>query len=435
MSIRRRLVVWLLSSVLVAGLAAAVVTFLQAREQANTLFDYQLRQLALTLRDRAFSLQRFAEALGDEEAGDFVIAVWGADGELLYRSHALEMPVPQATGFADVRTSLGSWRVFATWHRGLTIQVAQHRLAREQLALRAAWRTLLPFLLALPVMGWLIWRVVGRETRGVSRAAQAIARRTPESLEPVDAGAVPEEVEPLVVALNGLLARLGGSLAQQRQFIADAAHELRTPLTALKLQLQLAERARDEAQRAQAHAVLREGIERATRVVEQLLTLARADPDASKSGWSTVDLGELAHAIVRVAQPLAASKGLALHAGVTPPAAVHGDALALRAMAENLLDNALRYTAAGKVEVRVRPGAPGETVLEVEDSGPGIPEADRARVFDRFHRGEDAAPGGAGLGLAIAKRIAERHGGRIELADPPSGQGLVARVSLPLSPA
>ncbi|HEX7606963.1 MAG TPA: histidine kinase dimerization/phospho-acceptor domain-containing protein, partial [Usitatibacter sp.] len=239
MSMRRRLLFWLLSTVLVAGLAATAVVFYQARQQANELFDYQLRQLAMTLRDRTFEPSGFAEAVQGAEGLDFVIDVWSPDGRLIYESHP-NLLVPQATqpGFADVHTKIGTWRVFSTWYRGLTIQVAQYKLAREALALGAAWRTLAPFLLALPLMGWLIWRLVGREVRVLETTAQAVAKRTPESLEPIESEAVPEEVQPLVDALNGLMGRLGGALAQQRQFIADAAHELRTPLTALRLQLQ-----------------------------------------------------------------------------------------------------------------------------------------------------------------------------------------------------
>ncbi len=432
-SMRRRLLVWLLLAVLLGGLTAAVVVFYQARQQANQLFDYQLRQLALALRDRSYSPGELAEALREEAGSDFVIQVWSPDGRLVYGSHShLDAPGPVSPGFADVETSLGRWRVFATYHRGLTIQVAQHRLAREALALAAAWRTLLPFLLVLPVMGWLIWRLMGREVKVLETTAQAIARRNPESLEPIDAASVPEEVQPLVDSLNGLMGRLGTALAQQRQFIADAAHELRTPLTALRLQLQLAERARDEAERARAHAVLREGIGRAVHVVEQLLALARADPEAGNVAASAVDLGEVARAVVHELEAAAAAKGLAVRLEAAEAVIVHGNRATLHALAENLLDNAIRYSDAGPIEVRVRREAP-HAILEVEDRGPGIAPPERERVFDRFYRGESAGEGGSGLGLAIVRRVAERHGGRVELLDAPGGRGLLARVVLSLA--
>lgn len=436
MSMRRRLLFWLLSSVLAGGLAAAAVVFFQARSEANDLFDYQLRQLALTLRDRTFSARELAEALQGEEASDFVIQVWGRDGTRLYISHPhLRVPGAVQLGFSDIETPEGRWRVFAIQQRGLTIQVAQPQAVREELALAAAWRTLMPFLVALPLMGFLIWRLVGQEVKFLEATAQAVAKRSPESLEPIGGERVPEEIQPLVGALNELLGRLGGALAHERQFIADAAHELRTPLTALRLQLQLAERARDAAERDKAHGMLREGIARAVHLVEQLLTLARQDPEAPMATPAEVDIAELARTIAQADETAAAAKGLTLSASAEGPVVVHGDRAALRALIENLVDNAIRYTPSGAIAVRAWLQG-GDAILEVEDSGAGIPAAERQRVFDRFYRGESAAQGGTGLGLAIVRRIAERHGGAVELLDPPAGPGLLVRVRLPaLSPA
>ncbi len=435
MSIRRRLLVWLLSSVLAGGLGAAAVVFFQARDEVNEIFDYQLRQLALTLRDRTYFARQLAEVLQGEEALDFVIQVWAPDGTELYESHPqLHVPGAVQLGFGRVENAQGQWRVFAIQQRGLTIQVAQPMVVRDRVAFEAAWRTLVPFLVALPLMGLLIWRLVGRELRFLESTAEAVARRTPESLEPIRERGVPEEIRPLVDALNGLLGRLGGALAHQRQFVADAAHELRTPLTALRLQLQLAERARDPDERDQAHRTLREGIARAVRLVEQLLALARIDPDAPADAAGVVDLAGLAHSVVDAQQPNAAARGVALEARAQGEVAATGDRAALRTLLDNLVDNALRHAGTGPVAVSAaREG--GAAVLEVEDHGPGIPAAERERVFDRFYRGEGAAEGGSGLGLAIVRRIVERHGGRVELLDARSGTGLRVRVLLPAAPA
>ncbi len=437
-SMRRRMLVWLLSSVLVGGLAATVVVYFQAREQSNEIFDYQLRQLALTLRDRTYSVTQFAEALSGDEALDFVIQVWGSDGHQIYHSHPnLQLPPPRQVGFDDVSAAKGKWRVYVIQQRGLTIEVAQPAAVRDELAFNAAWRTLLPFLLALPLMGLPTWPLVGEEMRVLETRAQAIARRSPESLDPIESRTVPEEVRPLVDALNGLLSRLDTALSHQRQFIADAAHELRTPLTALKLQLQLAERAPDDAQRAHAHETLRAGIERATHLVAQLLTLAREDPDAPIDTSAQVDLSALACKTLLDFDAAAHAKGVALVARIDDGVLARGNDAALRVLVGNLVGNALRYTAAGSVTVRAyRRGE--DAVLEVEDTGPGIPKEERERVFDRFFRGEDAPSGGAGLGLAIVRRIAQRHGARVGLLDAPGG-GLLARVAFqaatgPLSP-
>ena len=434
-SMRRRLLVWLLSSVLLGGFAAAAVVFYQARAQSTEFFDYQLKQLAYTLRDRDYSVRELAQALQGQQDLDFVIQVWGPDARLLYTSHPqIEVPAPESTGFSDAVTSSGRWRVFATWHRGLTIQVAQHKLAREALALGAALRTLLPFVLVLPLLGILIWKLVGREVRFLETTARAVASRSPESLAPIGEGTVPEEIRPLVDSLNGLLARLGTALWQQRQFIADAAHELRTPLTALRLQLQLAQRAKDEGERERALATLGDGITRATHVVEQLLTMARQDPAAQVEEMKPVDLDGVVREVVDAERPVAEQKQLRLSLEPRLGARfIPGDRVALRALAENLVDNAIRYTESGSIAVRTYAGV-REAVLEVEDTGPGIPRAERARVFDRFYRGADAAEGGSGLGLSIVRRIAERHAGKVELLDAPGGRGLLVRATFPLSP-
>jgi two-component system OmpR family sensor kinase len=432
-SIRRSLLVWLLSSVLAGGIGAAGVVFVQARIEVNDIFDYQLRQLALTLRDRTYFPNDFADSLTGEESLDVVIQVWAADGTLLYVSPA-NMVVPNAVqlGFGQVVASGGRWRTYATQQRGLTIQVAQPLAVRNRLAFTAAWRTLLPFVVALPLMGLLIWRLVGRELKPIETAAQAVARRSPQSLDAIETANVPVEIEPLVTALNGLLGRLSGALEHERQFIADAAHELRTPLTALRLQLQLAERARNDDERARSHAALREGIARAVRLVEQLLALARQDPDVPAEARA-VDLAIAAQSAVDGHAASAEAHGLSLGVGAPPePVVVNGDAASLRTLLDNLIDNAIRYTPSGRVDVRVlREG--GRAILEVEDTGPGIAPSDRARAFDRFYRAEGAPQGGSGLGLAIVRRIADKHGGSAELLDGRSGHGLRVRVSLPLA--
>ena len=433
MSIRRRLLAWLLTAGLAAGIAAAAVVFVQARGEANNFFDYQLRQVALTLRDRPFLPSWLDQALRDDERPDIVISVWSPDGRKLYDSHpALELAAPTATGFSDLRSAEGRWRAFTLWHQGLTIVVAQHQLARERLALAAAGRTLLPFALLLPALGFILWRVVGREMKVLTRTAHAVAARTPASLAPIERGTVPDEVAPLVDAINGLLSRLGDALARQREFVADAAHELRTPLTALKLQLQLAERATDAAERERAHAQLREGIARATRLVEQLLTLARADPDAAMTARTTIDLANVARSVAARHEAAARVKGLEFKLEEPQAVPVHAHPGAMETLLETLLENAVRYTSSGSVTVRVS-RHDMLARLEVEDTGPGIAGAERERVFDRFYRGDHAAEGGTGLGLAIARRIAEAHGGHIELAEGAGGRGLLARVELPLS--
>jgi two-component system OmpR family sensor kinase len=244
---------------------------------------------------------------------------------------------------------------------------------------------------------------------------------------------LPDEVRPLVHALNDLLGRLGHAIAVNKAFIADAAHELRTPLTALALQLQLAERAKDEAERAGAFATLKQGLARTTHLVEQLLTMAREEPGAAERRREPVDLGALAADVVAAHAALAQERqidlGLAQRdADVT----IVGEPEPLRTLLANLVVNAVRYSPRGsRVDVSVL-RTPDAAVLEVLDNGPGIPPEERERVFDRFYRRDQADVPGSGLGLSIVRSVAERHGARAELDGGPGGKGLRARVSFPL---
>jgi two-component system OmpR family sensor kinase len=252
---------------------------------------------------------------------------------------------------------------------------------------------------------------------------------------------LPDEVRPLKLALDGLLQRLADALQTQRAFVADAAHELRTPLAALQIQLQLLERARDDAQRREALADLKTGVARATRLVGQLLTLARAQPEAQTAGLRSVELDELLRECVLAHAALAVAKGLDL--GIEPANAttvtIDGDPDPLRTLFGNLIDNAVKYTPRdGRIDVSLRVDD-GTAQVCIDDSGPGIPPDERERVFDRFYRCAGAhdggAPAGSGLGLAIVRDIAGQHRATVALEDVPGRAGLRARVAFPLSAA
>ncbi len=423
----------MLAAVLAAGCIAALGVYFKARQEVGELFDYQLRQMALSLRDQAlrgsFSLQppSLAEGL------DFAIQISSDDGFLLYWSQArVRLPAQPRDGYSSLQTADGVWRVYALRSRGLTLQVAQPLPMRDHLAGRAAVRTLAPFLLTLPLLAALLWLSVNRALKPLEVLTNAVRTRTATSLPPLPELSAPVEVRPLIAALNDLLARLGRALETQRDFVADAAHELRTPLTALRLQVQLAERATAPGERAAAFGTLRQGLERAAHLVEQLLTLAREDPGAVQQPMTEVDLGAMAADIVGRYAALAESRGIDLGlARRETGLSVRGQADALATLLSNLVDNALRYTPhGGRVDVSAtRAGA--DLVLEVADNGPGIAPEERERVFDRFYRGADADVPGSGLGLAIVRSIAQRHRARVELDSPPAGSGLVVRVLFP----
>jgi two-component system OmpR family sensor kinase len=254
-----------------------------------------------------------------------------------------------------------------------------------------------PFLLLLPLLGVLVWFSVGRELRSLEAVARAVGRRTVLTLDPLSEGGLPDEVRPLVGALNELLARLGRALDAQRDFVADAAHELRTPLTALRLQIQLAERAASDEERASAFATVSSGLNRATHVVEQLLTLARQEPEAEERIAEAVGLAALARQVVAERMPIAEAKAVDLGVTRAESLTVQADAESLRVLLANLIDNAVRHVQqGGRVDVAVFADR-GCAVLEVIDNGPGIPAAERERVFDRFYRRPGNEVSGSGL--------------------------------------
>jgi two-component system, OmpR family, sensor kinase len=285
----------------------------------------------------------------------------------------------------------------------------------------------------LPLLGVAIWVIVGRGLMPLQRVTRALDTRHPEALDPLSDRRLPEEVRPVVRALNALLSRLSTALDTQKAFVADAAHELRTPLAAVQIQAQLVARAQDDATRTEALADLHEGIARATRLAEQLLALARSEPDG-KVAQAQIDLCALLESCVRAYVLVAQDRGVDLGIDSSEPATVSGDADSLRVMFNNLIDNATKYTPkGGRVDVvlKVQNGHPA---VEIADTGPGIPQEERERVFDRFYRvgeGADRARAdvaGTGLGLAIVKRIADQHGAVVSLGESQAG-GLKVIVS------
>jgi len=262
--------------------------------------------------------------------------------------------------------------------------------------------------------------------------SRAVGKRRADALAPLAERGLPEELQPLAGSLNALLGRLDAALGAQRRFTADAAHELRTPLAALKLQLDVARRVGDDPARVAAYDDLEGGVERASHLVDQLLTLARVEPEALAAQGVDCDLVALAKDAIVARGAFAAGKRIDLGLAHATPAVVHGDPASLAILLSNLIDNALRYTPeGGRIDVGVDRDAAGAAVLTVADTGPGIPPEERERVFDRFYRGEGNRAPGSGLGLSIVKRIADAHGATIGLDDPAEGGGLVVSVRFP----
>ena len=468
-SLRRRLI-WGLT--LVTGLvwlAVAVSSYFRAHHEADEIFDAQLAEVAqalLVIADTSNPGQLLASDPPwphhehhrhphNEYHQHYyhyqqkvLFQIWATrNGQpaLLVRSdNAPEEPVSQEDGFSEREWNGEIWRFYSQQDAGDAkeenhhrVLVAQSHAVRDELSQDIALRLLSPLLLGLPLLAAAIWFAVGAAVGPLSNLAAQVRNRHPERLDPLAAeGPMPEEVAPLVAAINDLFQRVEETLTYERNFTADAAHELRTPLAALKVQAQVARRATDEAQRNQSLAQVEAGVTRMTHLVEQLLTLARLDPlslQQSALAPKAVDLPTLVAESAALAMPQALAKHQTLEVhigeGADQPKAIQGNAALLQVLLRNLLENAIRYTPeGGSIEVGV-----ADRRLWVQDSGPGIPAEARGRVLDRFYRHGDAVgmAEGAGLGLAIVARIADLHGAALSLDEGKDSKGLMVRLVFP----
>jgi two-component system OmpR family sensor kinase len=431
-SIRHQLLVGLVSTLTLVGCATGVGVYYNALQAANTIFDYHLKQVAFSLRDHAATAVVVVGSDDDDAEQDLVIQIWDDTGHHLYHSHpggpSLVRAVP---GWSTVALRQGAWRVFTLVDEARVIQIEHPMQVRQAMAIRMALRTLLPWLVAMPILGGLLWWRIGHSLQPLTAVAQALSTRTPHALDLLPVTGLPQEVQLLVTVLNDLLQRLAAALATQREFIADAAHALRTPLAAVHLQAHLVTQAREEAERGEAITALQCGIERASHLAQQLLTLARMEPEATREPLGSVALNPIVHAVMADHAVLAVENAIDLGLVQDDPVWIMGDAESLRLLCANLLENALHYTpTGGTVDVQIM-ATPEASCLSVADTGPGIPPAERQRVFDRFYRGANVPVPGSGLGLAIVKAVAERHQAHVTLGDRDRGSGLVVRVTFP----
>lgn len=435
-SLRRRLLGVLLTTVLLAWAATAFFSYVDARRAIGTMLDAHLRQSAELLLGRTDEAS--AGASGDAPSGNghdgWVLAfqVRHADGRVLRRSADVsdDPLAPVEDGFADVERGGERWRAFALRDaaHGLSVQVAERYALRDELAGNVASHLLHPLAVALPILAGLIWLSVGWGLAPLRAFAADVVRRDPNMLHPLPVAGTPQEMLPVAQALNGLFSRIAALIEKERRFTADAAHELRTPLAAIKTQAQVALATVRDAEARKAIDRVVTGTDRAAHLVEQLLLLARLDPQQSIA-TVPIRLDEVARRCVAELAPWAAEKtvDLGLDAG-TMAGTVMGDAALLGVLLRNLVDNAVRYTPpGGRVDVAVEDQ--GDRVrLRVADDGPGIPAAERDRIFDRFYRGLGSMEPGSGLGLSIVARIAGLHGATPAVSEGIGGRGLAIAV-------
>ena len=412
-SLRTRLLLLLCGAVVLTACVQAFITYRTSLEEINDIFDYQMQQMAQSLRPGLPIGGYHSNGPKDdnEEAFAFIVQVSIKGGQTIFLStRSMELPRDAEPGFSRFENDGTVYEMYTLASGKQLIQVAQDSEARRNVARTMALRTGTPVAVMVPCLIFLVWWVVSASLSPLERVRTQVASRHADELDEVNEQGLPAEIFPLVHELNLLFQRVRSAFDAQKNFIGDAAHELRSPLAALKLQVEGLRRSTDEATREVAVNRLANGIDRASRLVEQLLVLARqqATP-ASLNTKTDVHLGPLVQSIVGDLWEGARARHIDI--GVTEAAdgGVKGHQDALNILVRNLLDNAIKYTPlGGTVNVAVHV-VQGKTQLTIEDSGPGIPAEVQDRVFDRFFRVAGAQGGGSGLGLSIVRTIADMH--------------------------
>jgi len=447
---------WMLAPLLFVWPLSIAFTHYFANNVANFPYDQSLRehvaavarQVKLVGGKPVLSLPASARAmLRADETDTVYFQVMTFDGRLLAGDRGVDLIsgleldgiIPGEVYLRDSESHGQDLRVAYTYlsesqqprERWVVVAVAETTEKRTQLANKIVASVILPQFVIIPLAVMLVWFGLSRGLRPLTRLRQTIEARAPADLSPIATRRVPEELEPLVEAFNAMLERMKKNVEVQQRFVADAAHQMRTPLTGLKTQAQLAIRETDPEALRHALRQIGSGVDRAGRLVNQLLTLARTEGGEAQQVHQPLDLAPLVRELVEDWVMVAMSREIDLgyeHGGVTM---ISGSAFLLRELVKNLLDNALRYTPPGG-HVTCRVQAEGEWVrFEVEDDGVGISEEQAELVFERFYRVDDSAGEGSGLGLAIVQEIAMQHGVRATLRPNPKGRGAVAGVAFP----
>ena len=429
-SLRRRLVWLLTSAVALIGLLSAVVVYQRAHHEADELLDSQLAQVADTLLGivTGGEVDHFVKELHEHAHGSPVpiaFEIWHAKRGQFERLAAspghrgFERAAPE--GFSELPHFGSSWRFYAVQDKLATyrVVVGQAHAARERLAREIGLSLLLPAVLALPLMAFAVWWVVGYTLRPVDSVARAVGTLNEHALVPLDESTtLPDEISPLRAALNALIRRVTVAFENERRFTADAAHELRTPLSALKIQAQVALRAQSIASQQHALNQVIAGVDRMTHLVEQLLTLARVDPANQDMQPPPLDPSEIIAAIYADRLIQAQARQQTLNIDLASNCSIALSPVWLQVAIRNLLDNALHYAGEGaRIDVHLEKHS-GECAIIVTDSGPGVVPALRAQLLARFARGEsDSENEGCGLGLSIVSRIAQLSRARFELGE------------------
>ncbi|MHB1199956.1 MAG: ATP-binding protein [Polaromonas sp.] len=421
-SLQFRLSAWLAGVILAVALIAGAVSFVLAFQDANELQDDQLRQVAALVNQHPLPVTPSSapqSAVDTDSEARVILQILPEPGSQAPKAGPgqLALPADLADGIQTVMAGRQAWRLFVkTLNSGPRIVVGQQTAVRDEIARNNALRTLMPFVILIPILLLLVGSLIRQMLLPLKQLASELDQRLEQDLREVSETRVPSEIRPFVVAINRLLSRVAQAMAVQRRFVADAAHELRSPLTALSLQTERLESAEMSAPARERLVTLRGGLQRTRLLLDQLLALARAQQGISTE-VPAISVQRVFRQVLEDLMPLAQVKHIDLGVPVNSDAALGVAVVDLTTLIRNLVENAIRYTpAGGRVDLSVQT-AGNSVIVQVDDTGPGIPEGERERVFDAFYRSLGNDEVGSGLGLSIVKAIADRVGAEISLDD------------------
>lgn len=435
-SIKRFLFIYVTIAVFVTYGLISFASYLVSNEELSELYDATLQQVAHTVAAQHLAINDNTHLYNNNKMGsdtkidgeeDFYVRILANDGTALYVSHPqVSVPLPSALGLSTQKYLDMDWRLFSVKANQETIQVAQPVKFRKMTIKETALSLMGSQLLFIPVLVILIFMAIKKVLSPISTLSREIQQRHSHDLKPFAEDKMPAEIKPLVHSLNTFMNRMSDMISILKRFTSDAAHELRTPITALKIQLSLVEQAKSNEERELAIDSLKGGIDRSEQLISQLLTLARTEPNNQLREMHLVNMLSLVKECIEDLLPQAHEKLIDLGLNASEELEVLGVRHEIKVLINNIIGNAILYTPSnGKVDVALFSNDQN-IILEINDTGPGIPSSDFDRVFERFYRGESKNVSGSGLGLSIVKEIATQHNAFIEMLN--INPGLVFRV-------
>jgi signal transduction histidine kinase len=420
-SIKLKLLIILTATIITATLITTLSVYTQIKNETNKLFDYQLKQVAeIFLNTSSIPWDQFKNKNDAEEIdADFAVVVFDNHHKQSYTTGITsEIPYPDGLGYREMTISKEVWHTYSLKNENRTVMFLQPEKVRDTFAVSTAFNSIIPFLLILPIFAILILIILKNGFMPLVEVQETIEKLNENTLEPLNFFTVPKELQSLIEALNKTILRLRIAIEARKNFVADAAHELRTPLSVLKIQLELVYKATDKTEKQLLLHKLEKGIERSSRLVEQLLTLSRQENySVHATHDEEIDLAQLISEVLVESLPLAEVKEIEFEVNAIQKTILYANKYEIETVISNLIDNAIGYTPRnGLVSLNLF-NQNNMAILEISDNGIGIKDTDKTRIFDRFYRVTNNSTMGSGLGLSIVKEICDKYDASIEVKD------------------